>query len=148
MVVVQEREDCRKIRELQNFNEDIENSSEQANFKDCRPNAGGNNSSLLTNLTLNDSNIKSGTKKVNKNDSLAIKKSPQEQERNKKQLVDKHQKHLNKVTIGKQTLQHEGSIYRTVGASAGQASTGGIIKTVILPNEEINRLGVEAEELR
>jgi hypothetical protein len=25
---------------------------------------------------------------------------------------------------------------------------GGIIKTVILPNEEVNRLGIEAEELR
>ncbi len=26
--------------------------------------------------------------------------------------------------------------------------TGGVIKTVILPNEDINRLGVEGEELR
>lgn len=25
---------------------------------------------------------------------------------------------------------------------------GGIIKTIILPNEEINRLGIEAEDLR
>jgi hypothetical protein len=25
---------------------------------------------------------------------------------------------------------------------------GGIVKTIILPNEEVNRLGVEAEELR
>ena len=25
---------------------------------------------------------------------------------------------------------------------------GGIVKTIILPNEEINRLGVESEELR
>lgn len=25
---------------------------------------------------------------------------------------------------------------------------GGVIKTVILPNEELNRLGIEAEELR
>jgi len=25
---------------------------------------------------------------------------------------------------------------------------GGVIKTVIMPNEEINRLGIEAEELK
>lgn len=35
----------------------------------------------------------------------------------------------------------------TIGSSQGYAG-GGIVKTIILPNEEINRLGVEAEELR
>ncbi len=35
---------------------------------------------------------------------------------------------------------------RTLNASESQGS--GIIKTVILPNEEVNRLAVEAEELR
>ena len=35
----------------------------------------------------------------------------------------------------------------TLTAPSGHTG-GGIIKTVIMPNEEINRLGVEAEELR
>jgi hypothetical protein len=36
---------------------------------------------------------------------------------------------------------------RTVKSSIEHHGSG-IIKTVIMPNEEINRLGIEAEELR
>ena len=35
----------------------------------------------------------------------------------------------------------------TISSSQGYAG-GGIVKTIILPNEEINRLGIQAEELR
>lgn len=35
----------------------------------------------------------------------------------------------------------------TISSSSGN-NGGGIIKTIILPNEEINRLGLEADELR
>jgi len=34
---------------------------------------------------------------------------------------------------------------RTLG---GHTESSGIIKTVILPNEEVNRLAIEAEELK
>ena len=77
----------------------------------------------MTNLTLQTSTQSAKSIKSKKtkgpNESLAINKSVSEQERTKKQLKDKHQKHLSKVTIGKQTLQHEGSVYRTIGASTG-----------------------------
>ncbi len=34
------------------------------------------------------------------------------------------------------------------GGQTGRSQAGGIVKTVILPNEELNRLGVELEELK
>lgn len=37
---------------------------------------------------------------------------------------------------------------RTIGSVNSTVGAGGVIKTVILPNEEINKLGIEAEELR
>lgn len=37
---------------------------------------------------------------------------------------------------------------RTLGGASSDHHGSGIIKTVILPNEEINRLACEAEELR
>ena len=33
----QEREDIRRIKELSQLNNDIENNSDYSNFKDCRP---------------------------------------------------------------------------------------------------------------
>lgn len=36
---------------------------------------------------------------------------------------------------------------RTLGGSS-DCQASGIIKTVILPNEEVNRLAIEAEELK
>jgi hypothetical protein len=38
-----------------------------------------------------------------------------------------------------------GDVVKTGGK---QIVTGGVVKTVILPNEELNRLGVELEELK
>ena len=43
----------RRIRELKSLNEDIENSSVHANFKDCRPLEGGQ--SLFTNSVIESS---------------------------------------------------------------------------------------------
>eukprot|EP00350_Pseudokeronopsis_sp_OXSARD2_P009033 CAMPEP_0170548486 /NCGR_PEP_ID=MMETSP0211-20121228/6806_1 /TAXON_ID=311385 /ORGANISM="Pseudokeronopsis sp., Strain OXSARD2" /LENGTH=63 /DNA_ID=CAMNT_0010854075 /DNA_START=613 /DNA_END=804 /DNA_ORIENTATION=+ len=35
-----------------------------------------------------------------------------------------------------------------MGNFGNTTSQGGVVKTVILPNEEVNRLGVEVEELK
>lgn len=58
--------------------------------------------------------------------------------------------HLNKVQNRKHTLSQSGVLSsRTMrGGHSTDHMGSGIIKTVILPNEEINRLALEAEELK
>ena len=48
-MIDQEREDRRRIRELTAMNEDIENNSLMANYKDCRP---AEFNSMFTNSTI------------------------------------------------------------------------------------------------
>ena len=87
-------------------------------------------SSMFTNTTLAQSQSLAKpakrAKAVKHSSSLAISKTQVEQEKSKRQLADKHAQSLKTPAM----------------------SSGGIIKTVILPNEEVNRLGIEAEELR
>ncbi|CDW88882.1 UNKNOWN [Stylonychia lemnae] len=145
------------------YNQDIENSSDFQNFKDCRPNTIQNqNSSLLSNTTLAESNHNYSSYKGNKSaksinntskshkQTLAIDKSQQLKDKTKKQLIDQHQKYSSKVMQAANTVRDGNTIFKTAGSqqSQGYGQGGGIIKTVIMPNEEINRLGVEAEELR
>lgn len=79
---------------------------------------------------------------------LTINKTQQQKDLAKKKLQDTYNQHVSKVQARKHTLSQGGATLsmRTLGASDSQGS--GIIKTVILPNEEVNRLAVEAEELR
>ena len=143
------------------MNEDIENCSVigNSNFRDCRPIGG--DSSLFTNSTIAEkANIKStmsqgshakSTLATGGNQtSLAINKTAQEKEFGKRQLQDKYSQHLNKVMNRKHTLTQSGvNTMRTVkNGTLTDHQGSGIIKTVILPNEEINRLAIEAEELK
>eukprot|EP00347_Sterkiella_histriomuscorum_P001132 403373203 len=167
----QERDDLRRIKELNQYNNDIENNSDFANFKDCRPNAtsqGNQNSSLFSNTTLAESNInhsnthagqsmkKQNTKTGKQQQTLAINKSQQLKDKTKKQLIDQHQKQASRVHNAATTFKDgQHTILKTIdrpngtnGYSQSSQMSGGIIKTVIMPNEEINQLGIEAEELR
>jgi HAMP domain-containing protein len=79
---------------------------------------------------------------------LTINKTQLEKDFSKKKLQDTYNQHVSKVQARKHTLSQGGATMsmRTLGTSDCQGS--GIIKTVILPNEEVNRLAIEAEELK
>ena len=79
---------------------------------------------------------------------LTINKTQLEKDFSKKKLQDTYNQHVTKVQARRHTLSQGGATMsmRTLGTSDCQGS--GIIKTVILPNEEVNRLAVEAEELK
>jgi len=136
------------------MNEDIENNSLMANYKDCRP-ADFNNNSLFSNSTIAEHSNKTGKKGINglaamgnNTNSLSINKTMHEKELSKKAMIERHSQHLSKVQQRKATLSQNGTLsMRSIASEVHQPGTG-IIKTVILPNEEINRLAIEAEELR
>ena len=131
----QEREDSRRIRELQSMNEDIENNSIMANTKDCRPS--NTEQSIFKNATIAE---KQG-------ETLVINKSKEQQDVAKRTLQERHSQHKNKVQNRKlQTMSTNGMTLHTMRSTSDHLGSG-IIKTVILPNEEMNRLAVEAEEL-
>jgi hypothetical protein len=79
---------------------------------------------------------------------LTINKTQLEKDFSKKKLQDTYNQHVSKVQARRHTLSQGGATMsmRTLGTSDCQGS--GIIKTVILPNEEVNRLAIEAEELK
>lgn len=159
-LVDQEREDQRHIRELTALNQDIEKSSLHSNFRDCRPlepSIFSNSTiaehhktsrSLHGGSTLGGAGKKPGKGSLDPSKSLAINKTFQERDSAKRALQDKHLSHAAKVHNLKSTLSHSGTAtMRSLRDSENHFGTG-IIKTVILPNEEINRLAVEAEELK
>ena len=148
-VVDQEREDRRRINELMSMNDNIENNSLMGNFKDCRP-ADFQGSSLFTNSTIADAKTKKAIQgKHSDTNTLSINKTVQEKDNAKRALLERHQQHLAKVNNRKATLSHQGGNTLSMRSIGGGESHGnGIIKTIILPNEEINRLAVEQEELR
>jgi hypothetical protein len=120
-------EEQRRIKELSALHEDIENRNP---VKECRP-----SDSLFQNQAL-------------QTQTLSISKSKQQQEKTKNTFVHQHKQHLDKVQTKKRTLQTgNGSTLKTLNSTSGN-NGGGIVKTVILPNEEINRLGLESQELK
>lgn len=88
------------------MNDDIENNSLMANYKDCRP---ADFNSLFSNSTIAEQSATKGGKKGIKsiavgNNSLSINKTLQEKEHSKKALMDRHSLHLNKVNQRRATL--------------------------------------------
>ena len=132
------------------MNDDIENNSLMANYKDCRPADFNSHSSLFTNTTIAES--KAGKKgihvKANDTNTLSINKTVQEKDNAKRLIQERHNQHLAKVNNRKATLSHHGGNTLSMRSVGGESQGNGIIKTVILPNEEINRLAIEQEELR
>lgn len=61
VMMAQEREDKRRIRELASMSTDIENSSIMSNTKDCRPVEF--NQSIFTNSAIQESTMSKGGKK-------------------------------------------------------------------------------------
>jgi hypothetical protein len=97
------------------MNVDIENNSLMYNNKDCRP--ADFNGSLFTNSTIAENSEFAKKKKslaanqgANQGNSLAINKTIVEKEIAKKQLLDKHNQHVNKVQMRKQTLSQNGTL--------------------------------------
>ena len=80
---------------------------------------------------------------------LTINKTQLEKDLSKKKLQDTYNQHVSKVQARRHTLSQGGATMsmRTLGGTS-DCQGSGIIKTVILPNEEVNRLAIEAEELK
>jgi len=80
---------------------------------------------------------------------LTINKTQLEKDLSKKKLQDTYNQHVSKVQARRHTLSQGRATMsmRTLGGTSDYQGSG-IIKTVILPNEEVNRLAIEAEELK
>lgn len=106
---------------------------------------------MFTNSTINSSQQRTTVSRSNKvgkaGGSLAINKTAQERDLERMKLQEKHGKHLAKVQTLKNTLSQNGSLSTRTLRGADHMGSG-VIKTIILPNEEINRLAIEAEELK
>lgn len=118
VMLAQEREDRRRIRELTTMSTDIENSSIMSNSKDCRPpEFNNNNQSLFTNSVIQESTLSKGGKNKKSNlgggaqigtggdqNMLTINKTQQERELARRKLHDVHNQHLSKVQARKHTI--------------------------------------------
>ena len=101
-------------------------------------------------------------------ESMAIKKSDEQRSAEKNKFINSHNNHRGAVQTRKNTVVAQAQVTRQKSAngsvtnpravqknltgysngSHGGATTGGVIKTIILPNEDMNKLGVEAQVLR
>ena len=106
---------------MTSMNDDIENNSLMANYKDCRPADFNSHNSLFTNSTIAES--KAGKKgihlKPNDTNTLSINKTVQEKDHAKRLIQERHHQHLAKVNNRKATLSHHG------GNTLSMRSVGG-----------------------
>ena len=107
--------------------------------------AGQTQQNVLTNQLIKEKLNSQGSSQS----SLAIKKSDAEKSKSKSNYVSKHQNHQSKVNSLRNTQVQRQSV--NGGASSrsetNSAPKGGVIKTIVLPHEDLNRLGVEGQHL-
>ena len=85
----QQRDDEHRIKELMQMTDDLENSSDFVNFKDCRP-----GSSTMSAISKSQSGVKGKSiQKSGKGETLAIQKSTKHQQSTKRAQADQHAKH-------------------------------------------------------
>ncbi len=95
------------------MNDDIENNSLMANYKDCRPGEFNSHSSLFTNTTIAESKVgkkgKIGKFGAGDTNTLSINKTVQEKDNAKRLIQERHSQHLAKVNNRKATLSNHGA---------------------------------------
>ena len=76
-------------------------------------------------------------------ESVAIKQSESQKQSSKSAYVSKHSSHQNKVNSYRNTKIEDD----TKSVNSSGTHKGGVIKTIVLPHEDFNRLGVEGQHL-
>ena len=153
----QEGNDNRKMNELNNLVKEVsdgsvstqENDGRFVNFRDCRPSAklkaagkkkdakGGVNGNPLPNAS--QQNIMTNTlikEKLKDKDSLSI--------------GDASARHNKTLTHKKKSQMRVGDTCNSFRSGTTQHSTaakGGVVKTIVLPHEDLNRLGTDGQLL-
>ena len=138
LLKTQERNDAQKKAELESITnaldeEDLEDprQGKYVNFKDCRPRV----------------QAKRTAKKLAKADANLKPPPTQKQVLTNTLIKEKLQESNSQVAVAKPAAAKGSARSKLSSQASSRSKGGGVIKTIVLPHEDINRLGTEAQEL-